>query len=220
MRGRARASVGAACAGPRSPRRCRLTRRSKAGAKRLAPRDDHVVEMLKAGRCPTAPRPNVSRPSRSRRFTRLRSTALPTLRLTVSPKRGRIKSADGASAACDHAGRTLAALDREPRRVKPAALVRQRRSRRAASDAPACIPAWCAAPDIRSWHLAPEARLTQTGACGHGPDGPRGPCGHPRWRGGRGSHGGACARACWVDRCVSRKSSPVRPVGRASGFQS
>ena len=55
--------------------------------------------------------------------------------------------------------------------------------------------------------------LTPKGACGRGRGGPRSPSGRPWWPCARGNHGGACARACWADRSVSRaclQSGPPR----------
>ena len=52
-------------------------------------------------------------------------------------------------------------------------------------------------------------QVMRSGACGHGRAAPRSLCGLRRWPYGHESHDGACARACSVDRSVSRGLSPL-----------
>lgn len=65
------------------------------------------------------------------------------------------------------------------------------------------------APDHGGGHPRSPARpaaergIRPTGACGHARAVPQSPCVHPPLPCGRGSHAGACARACSADRSVS-----------------
>ena len=62
----------------------------------------------------------------------------------------------------------------------------------------------------QSLHRGPTADgppgIRRSGACGRARGGPRRPCGRPWWPCGRENRDGACARACSVDRSVSRVS--------------
>ena len=79
--------------------------------------------------------------------------------------------------------------------------------------------AWRAGPMAVSRDIAPPVwgasgsgkersdlsrQITPRGACGPWRGGSRALCGHRPFPCGYGNHGGACARVCWADRCVSR----------------
>ena len=146
---------------------------------------------------------------------RLRSTALPTCRVTVKPNRG----------SCPSAGRppilvtAFLGLEHERRRCpartladaqKLGAPFQGRHARRCAF----C----CLRPCPGHWPpIAAGRHLTPRGACGPWHAGAPRPCGRRSSPCACGSRAGACARACSADRYVSRlvsvAASPLQ--GRA-----
>ena len=153
--------------------------RSNGSVERRAAADQHVVM---PGRM--RERGSDSRTtSRSRRRTRLRSTALPTFFETVKP------TAHGPH----RRARAPAARMRAAGALEPAA---------AAGNPPVAS----AAP----WRCGrARAALRRSAACARARGAPRAPCGRPWSPCGRESRAGACAPVCSVDRSVSRVCSPL-----------
>ena len=63
---------------------------------------------------------------------------------------------------------------------------------------------------MKNGRRRPQERLRPTATCGLGRGGRSAPCGRRRWPSARGSHGGACERACSVDRSASRSCLQIR----------
>ena len=133
--------------------------------------------------------------SRRRRRARLRTTALPILRVTVRPMP--IVAVRSGSAA-GPAARTPSRARRTPRAAARNSL--RRRSRTTATLAA-----------VRRGPLKP------TGACAHGTGGRRAPCGHRRSPCGRESRAGVCVRACSADTCASQRDLRCRGAANREG---
>ena len=135
--------------------------------------------------------------SRSRRRTRLRSTALPTFLETVNPTRTGPSSRRSRACSTNAAAGSLGA-GRGGQEIRP-------------------LP-----QPLHGMAGAGAAGLRRSAACGRARAGRPGPCGRPWSPCGRESRDGACAPACSVDRSASRSISPLSPpraayTGAAAG---
>ena len=201
-------------AGARCTRSNALTRsdtqRAEVRGQRRPARDQDIVELAPGVVCAHDFRTAALR----RRLMRLRSTALPTWRVTVKPKRA------CARIACARPAPRRCALGLEHER-------RRRPARALAHPQELCAPLQgssrlASRSLLRSrvlWPLPVHRRrhaLRRTGACGPSRAVAPRPRGRPWSPCACGTHGGACARACSADRSVSLHSPSLASSCRGS----